>query len=100
MQIKNITKGPRGINTKAGHRWLEPGETADVEMDDAEVGVSERTGWFEISGKAPKNPETPPPDREELKAQAEKLGIDFAPNISTPKLKELVDQKVAAQAAQ
>lgn len=100
MQIKNIAKGPRGVNTKNGHRWIEPGETADVDMADEEVAVSEKTGWFEISGKAPKNPETPPVDREELKAQADKLNIEYAPNITTPKLKELVDAKVAEQQAQ
>lgn len=100
MKIKNISKGPRGVNTKQGHRWLEPGETADVEMVDEEVAVSEKTGWFEISGKAPKNPETPAEDRDDLKAKAEKLGIEFAPNISTPKLKELVDAKLAEQANQ
>ena len=95
MHIKNVTKGPRGINTRDGHRWLEPGESADVDMEDAEVAVSEKTGWFEISGKAPKNPETPPADREDLKKQADELGIEYAPNITTPKLKELIDAKLA-----
>lgn len=34
-------------------------------------------------------------DRDELKKQAEELGIDFPKNISTDKLKKLVDAKLA-----
>lgn len=35
-------------------------------------------------------------ERAELKKQAAELGIEFAKNISTDKLKELVDAKLAA----
>ncbi|MBN9034172.1 MAG: hypothetical protein BGO05_16680 [Rhizobiales bacterium 63-7] len=34
-------------------------------------------------------------DREELKKHATELGIDYAKNISTEKLKELIDAKLA-----
>lgn len=35
-------------------------------------------------------------DREDLKKQASELGIEFARNIATDKLKELIDAKLAA----
>jgi hypothetical protein len=38
-------------------------------------------------------------DRAELKKQAADLGIEFAKNIPTDKLKELIDAKLAEQAA-
>ncbi|MBB3144930.1 hypothetical protein FHS21_001331 [Phyllobacterium trifolii] len=34
-------------------------------------------------------------DREALKAQADELGIEYARNVTTEKLKELVDAKLA-----
>lgn len=94
MRIKNISKGPRGLNTKQGHRWLEVGEEADVEMTDADAAVSRNTGWFEGFGKSATKSEDVV-DRDDLKKQAEELGIEYAPNITTPKLKELVDAKLA-----
>ncbi|MFP5078305.1 hypothetical protein ACLE20_13435 [Rhizobium sp. YIM 134829] len=36
------------------------------------------------------------PDREDLKKQAKELGIEHAPNISTAKLKDLIDAKLAS----
>lgn len=35
-------------------------------------------------------------ERDELKKQADELGIEYAKNISTEKLKELIDAKLAA----
>ena len=53
MKVTNISKGPRGINTKAGPVLIEPGETRDdLEVVEAELEVAKATGWFDISGKA------------------------------------------------
>ncbi|WP_169194939.1 hypothetical protein [Devosia sp. MC1541] len=35
-------------------------------------------------------------DRDDLKKQADELGLEYARNISTEKLKELIDAKLAA----
>ncbi|MDO9417028.1 hypothetical protein [Pararhizobium sp.] len=35
-------------------------------------------------------------EREDLKKQAAELGLDYAPNIGTAKLKELIDAKLAS----
>lgn len=39
------------------------------------------------------------PSRTDLKARAAQLGVDFAPNISTPRLMELVKEAEDAEAA-
>lgn len=51
MRIRNITDGPRGVNTVSGPVLLEPGQTIDVELSDAERAVSMGTGWF-VDGAA------------------------------------------------
>lgn len=49
--FKNISTGIRGFNSVDGLVELLPGGTAkDVEMTDAELRSSSRTGWFEIDG--------------------------------------------------
>lgn len=52
MKVTNISKGPRGLNTKIGPVLVEPGQTVDVEMEDAEIKVSKATEWFEFGTKA------------------------------------------------
>lgn len=93
MKVTNISAGPRGLNTKNGPVLVEPKDTVEVEMSEAEYKVSKGTGWFEFSGKAEK--EDDGVDRDELKAQAKELGIEHAGNISNAKLKELIDAKLA-----
>jgi hypothetical protein len=41
-------------------------------------------------------PNDPPSERDELKKQAAELGLEYAKNITTEKLKELIDAKLAA----
>jgi hypothetical protein len=53
MKITNTSKGPRGLNTKAGQVLLNPGQTVDdVELSDAEAKIAKATGWFDFSGRA------------------------------------------------
>ncbi len=59
MQVTNIDKGPRGLNAKSGPVLVEPGQTVDVELSDAELKVSKGTGWFEF-GAADKAPAKEP----------------------------------------
>ncbi|PDT55042.1 MULTISPECIES: hypothetical protein [Sinorhizobium] len=51
MKVKNISPGPRGLNSKAGPVLVEPGQVVNVEMSDAELKVSKETGWFEFGAK-------------------------------------------------
>ncbi|MER8874548.1 hypothetical protein NKI04_32645 [Mesorhizobium sp. M0814] len=92
---------PARINTTSGPVLLDPAQTVDVDVSAAEQKVAKATGWFSFAGKNSsqsdeflqgKGADT---EREDLKKQADKLGIDYAKNIPTDKLKELVDAKLA-----
>jgi len=89
MKVTNLEKGPRGINTTSGAVLVEVGETVEVEVSEAELKVAQATGWFDFSEVEPGL------DRDDLKKQADELGIEYPKNISTAKLKELVDAKLA-----
>jgi len=86
MKVTNISKGPRGLNSTKGPVLIDPKETAEME-------VSKGTGWFEFEGEAADAGEKL--DRDELKKQADELGLQYAANIKTEKLKELIDAKLA-----
>lgn len=60
--IKNISSGIRGFNAESGLVEIAPGQTAEgVEISDAELKSSARTGWFEIDGSTDA-PDTGPAD--------------------------------------
>ncbi|MBX4889778.1 hypothetical protein [Rhizobium bangladeshense] len=50
MKVKNITNGPKGVNSVDGPVEIGPGQEVEVEMSDAEVASSKRMKWFEFSG--------------------------------------------------
>lgn len=93
MKVTNISQGPSGLNTKNGPVLIEPGETVDVELAEAELKVSKATGWFDINGKAAKKDDGL--DRDKLKKQASELGLHYPGNLSNARLKEMIDAKLA-----
>lgn len=93
MKVTNTSTGPRGLNTVEGTILLEPGEAREVELSEAEAKIAKGTGWFTFDGDDADGGEL---DREDLKKQADELGIDYAKNISSVKLKELIDAKLAS----
>lgn len=101
MKVTNNQAGPRGINTTSGPVLVEPGQTVDVDVSATELKVAKATGWFSFAGKdSSKSDEfqgkgAADTEREDLKEQAGELGIEYARNISTEKLKELVDAELA-----
>lgn len=52
MKITNTSQGARGVNTKEGPVLIEPGQTVDVDLVDAERKVADATGWFDFGSKA------------------------------------------------
>lgn len=93
MKVTNISKGPRGLHSIVGPVLVEPGETVEIEINEVELKVSKGTGWFEFEGEAADAGEKL--DRDELKKQADELGLEYAKNISGEKLKALIDAKLA-----
>ncbi|RUX08221.1 MAG: hypothetical protein EOS71_00520 [Mesorhizobium sp.] len=55
MKITNTQKGPRGVNTLEGAVLVDPGQTVEVKLSDAELKVAKATGWFSFDGKAAKD---------------------------------------------
>lgn len=92
MKVTNISKGPRGLNSTVGPVLVEPGDSVEIEINEAELKVSEGTGWFKFEGEAVGGEKL---DRDELKKQADELGLQYAANIKSEKLKELIDAKLA-----
>lgn len=81
--IKNISTGIRGFNAESGLVEIAPGTTAEgVEISDAELRSSARTGWFEIDGSTDA-PETGPVDDldttvPKLRELAKAEGVDLS----------------------
>lgn len=82
--VKNVAPGPRGIHTPTGLRLLEPGEVRTLDLSDAERDGAMGTGNFEITSESEMS------ERDALKVKADELGVDYAKNASTAKLRELV----------
>jgi hypothetical protein len=49
--ITNVSKGPRGVNSESGPVLIEPGQTVEVELTEAEAKIAKATEWFKF-GKA------------------------------------------------
>lgn len=61
--VKNISTGIRGFHSTSGLIEIAPGQTAEnVEISDAELRSSARTGWFEIDGSTDAPEEGPADD--------------------------------------
>ncbi|TPK14162.1 hypothetical protein [Mesorhizobium sp. B2-5-11] len=58
MKVTNTQAGPRGLNTKDGPVLVEPGQTVDVDLSDAELKVAKGTGWFGFEGGKTKAAQT------------------------------------------
>lgn len=63
MKLKNVTKGPKGVNTTTGTRIVAAGETADVVLSAEEKKVVQGTGWFQPVKEA--TPKSGPKDDED-----------------------------------
>lgn len=48
LTITNIDKGPRGVNAKGGTVLLDPGQTAELELAEAEAADLSKT-WFKTA---------------------------------------------------
>jgi hypothetical protein len=93
MKFTNTQKGIRGLNTKSGPVMVNPGATVDVEMASAEIEVAKATGWFDIAGsaKAAKKDDDEP-DVDDLRKQAEDLGIDVDKRWGVERLQSEIDK--------
>jgi len=109
--ITNTSRAPQGVHAVTGLVFIEPGQSRDVDVADdyvervkalpfldAQWGDAASDPLDHDAGgkKGGSAPNDSPTERDDLKAQAKELGIDHAKNISTEKLRELIDAKLAA----
>lgn len=97
-KITNNSKALQGVHTVSGVVYLKPGQSRDLELNDAALAQVKRLSFMDIAAGVvvDNEPDDTVPDRAELKKQAGELGITFARNITDDKLKELIDAKLAA----
>lgn len=55
--VTNTAPGPRGVNTTEGTVFIEPGQSAEVELSDVEAGSAKAMGCFDFEKPAAKKPE-------------------------------------------
>lgn len=79
-KFKNYTSGPKGVHTTKGLVYIEAGQSAELDVSDAEAAAAKATGWF----SKPKDSDDDDGPKElsdmtvaELKAVAEAEAIDL-----------------------
>lgn len=95
-EIKNTSRATQGVYTVSGLMFIEPGQTR--ELDVAEDYVERVLELPFLDAKWEDDADDPPAalDRADLKKQADELGLEYKKNITTEKLKELIDAKLAS----
>jgi hypothetical protein len=97
--IKNTSRALQGVHTTDGLKFIEPGSTRTLDVADGYVDRVKALPFLDAKWHGEteeKEPELEPLDRDDLKKQADELGLDYARNISNVKLKELIDAKLAS----
>ncbi|MCM2293040.1 hypothetical protein NAC44_11975 [Allorhizobium sp. BGMRC 0089] len=92
MKVTNNSKAMQGVHTLHGIKYLKPGQTDDISFTEEGLKQAQRLAFLLIEDDASDSDL----DREDLKKQANELGIEYARNITTEKLKELIDAKLAS----
>lgn len=94
-RVKNGSSLDKAFKVYGGHHIVSAGKEDDIpdaaELTEAQIDAFARDGVTVTDSK----PNDPPNEREEMKKQAAELGIEYPKNISTEKLKELIDAKLA-----
>lgn len=84
------------VDGKAKSFSLAPKETKEFDLIESKANKARiKSGAISVDGKAKSQDDDKPSERDELKAQADELGLQYPGNISTAKLKEMIDAKLA-----
>ena len=98
--ITNNSAAMQGVHTVRGVVFIRPGQSRTVELTEPGLKFAKRLAFLSVSDHAEQEVKTgvmindDVTDRSELKAQADELGLTYAKNIPTEKLKELIDAKL------
>ena len=102
VSVTNNSAALQGVRGVGGVIYIPAGATRTVEFDENGYVLAKRlpflsfdAGPLDHDGDGHKGG-SEPADRDELKKQADELGIDYAKNIPTEKLRDLIDAKLAS----
>lgn len=96
--IKNTSRAPQGVHTVDGLKFIEPGATVPVDVADDYVDRVKALPFLDAkwAGEKAEGSDADVLDRDDLKKQAAELELEYPRNISTEKLKEMIDAKLAS----
>jgi hypothetical protein len=84
------------VDGKAKSFSLKPNETKEFDLIESKANAARiKSGAISVEGKAKSADDDKATERDELKKQADELGVQYPGNISNVKLKELIDAKLA-----
>lgn len=102
INVTNNSLALQGVRGVGGVVYIPAGATKSVEFDENGFALAKRlsflsfdAGSLDHDGDGRKGG-SDPADREDLKKQADELGIQYAKNIPTEKLRDLIDAKLAS----
>jgi hypothetical protein len=93
MKVTNNSNALQGVHSKNGVVYIAAGASKDVSLSEEGLKLAKRLPFLSIEAEEANEVEL---DRDDLKKQAEELGLEYARNITTEKLKELIDAKLAS----
>jgi hypothetical protein len=99
-KVTNNSEAPQGVRSMGGVVYIAPGFNQTLDFSDVELDRLRTRPFLKIEDAAPPPVEATDDislddaDRNDLKAQADMLGVDYAKNIKTDKLRELVMAKL------
>lgn len=96
LTITNVSGGPKVVNA-VPIVTLQPGESRDVEMIDAEVKVAKGTEWFEFKGgaDADSKPSLTNKNKAQLLEIAEAEAVEIADDATNAQITEAIEAKRA-----
>lgn len=102
MKITNNSAAPQGVHAAQGLVFIKPGSSRDLDLTEDGLKRARRlpflsAAWGDQDGAAkPKENAPVVSERDALKSRAAALGLEFAGNISTAKLQDMVDEAEAS----
>ncbi|UHS60606.1 hypothetical protein HRR99_03270 [Agrobacterium vaccinii] len=100
MEVTNNSPATLVLNGKVDGKVkqfsLKPKEKKEFDLLETKANEARiKSGAISVDGERAASKDEPNLDREDLKKQADELGIEYPANVKTAKLKELIDAKLA-----
>ena len=87
MKITNTSTGPRGFWHKGSLRLLEKGQSAELDLSEADHRAADSTGFFAFEED---HADEGDDELDALKARADELGVEYGARIGADTLRERI----------